>query len=226
MDLLGPRHPMDALVSSICEFEQEPVLTGRIVFYGDSRFTRWKPKYGNVRMEDDLIGRDGNTTVINHGFGTSMMDELLFYYHRAVLPWKPRALVVAAGGNDFWRNYSVFEIVFLMERLMEHARLDMPGIRLFLCDAGVSLRHADDKETSYTYFRDRLNHMFREYCAEHSDTEILSAVHYPGFFEDPSDVGNYSKIRRDIFIEDRTHFNPEGYRIYRDFFRETLKEIL
>lgn len=226
MSIFSPRNPLNSLEDSIVAFEKEPVVTGKILFYGDSRFTRWNARYGNIPLEEALLGSDGKQAVVNHGFGTSMMDELLYYYHRAVLPWRPRALVVAAGGNDLWRGYSDWEYMFLLERLLEYARLDMPGIRLYLVGMSMSLKHADDVETSYTHLRARINRAMEEYCEEHDDTVLLKTDDYPGFFNSAADVGDFHKVRRDIFIEDKVHFNPQGYAIYRDFFREKLADIL
>ena len=46
------------------------------------------------------------------------------------------------------------------------------------------------------------------------------------FYEKAEDVGDPSKVRKDIFIHDQTHFNQLGYDLYRDFFKEVLKDIL
>jgi len=55
-----------------------------ILFVGDSTFTRWKT------IHDDLPGY----TVINRGFGGSTMSDLLFFFDRVVVPYKPRMIVV------------------------------------------------------------------------------------------------------------------------------------
>ena len=39
-------------------------------------------------------------------------------------------------------------------------------------------------------------------------------------------TANVPLARKDIYIEDNVHFNPEGYRLYADFFREALKDEL
>jgi hypothetical protein len=46
------------------------------------------------------------------------------------------------------------------------------------------------------------------------------------FFENPEDIGDYDKIREDIYHEDKTHFNPMGYGMFMDFVRELLDDLL
>ena len=48
----------------------------------------------------------------------------------------------------------------------------------------------------------------------------------PLFYENAEDVGDLSKVRKDIFVRDMTHFNQLGYDLYAAFFREVLKDIL
>ena len=97
--------PMDlkSLESSIVAYEQEPIEKGKILFYGHSLFTRWgHPTWGYRRMDEDLRMKDGSLAVVNHGFGTSTSEELLYYYDRMVRPWEPRALVIASFVLDFF----------------------------------------------------------------------------------------------------------------------------
>ena len=48
----------------------------------------------------------------------------------------------------------------------------------------------------------------------------------PEFFETPEDVGDFRKVREDIFADDKVHPNQEGYDILGEIFREVLDELL
>ena len=109
--MFEPRVPLKRLESRILEFEQETVHTGKILFYGSSGFTRWKPKYGMRPLEEEVRGKDGSLACINHGFGSSTAEELLYYYPRAIKPWAPRALVISIVHNDRGWGYSPNEIM-------------------------------------------------------------------------------------------------------------------
>jgi len=215
------------LESSIVEYENAEIETGKILFYGDSWFTRWKEKYGMRPMEDDIRMKDGSKAVVNHGFGSSTAEEQLFYYHRMVKPWAPRALVLRSSGNDRYFNYSVSEVMYLHARLIEYARQDFPGIRFFLCGAAPSMRNFGT--VSWTVWQNYAldyNKVLKAYCAEHDDCTYVSLVDNPLFFENPEDAGDYKKVRQDIYIEDNVHLNQEGYNLFGELFRDVLKELL
>ena len=42
----------------IREYEQEEIVTGQIVFYGPSCFTRWSTKYGAKPLAESLLDND------------------------------------------------------------------------------------------------------------------------------------------------------------------------
>ena len=101
-----------------------PVKEGLIMFYGDSYFTRWSNDYQNDNMEDVILSKDGSQAVINHGLGGACFDQLLYYYPRMVRAYKPKYLVLKSYGNDHYYGYTTNEILMLMARICQYARLD------------------------------------------------------------------------------------------------------
>ena len=211
--------------TNINEYLKQPVKKGLVMFYGDSGFTRWKEKYGNPNLEDVLLGKDGRQAVVNHGFGSSTADELLYYYPRLVRPWAPRALVFKVSGNDFGFGYSPFEIVFLQARLIEYARRDFPGIKFFLTNTVPQLRYKEYTKTRLRQMSE-YNSLTEDYCLKHEDPYYLDQMNCPLFYKDPAHAGEIEYTRDDIYIEDKGHFNPAGYELYRQFFAEKLKDVL
>lgn len=215
------------LEETILEYEKVPVQENMILFYGDSGFTRWKIRYGNSNLEDEIRRKDGSQAVINHGFGSSTAEEQLYYYPRMVKRWKPRALVLMSYGNDRDYAYSPSEIVALQARLMAYARKDIPGIRFFVCDARPLAKHLGDLcWMSWSNHMYEYNQLIADYCAGHDDCTLVRHIDSPLFFDDPEAVGDYKKIRTDVFVEDQVHYNPQGYGLYRKFFEEILDELL
>ena len=209
----------------IREFEKEPIEKGKIMFYGDSNFTRWKKQYGNVNLEDVILGKDGSKVAINHGFGGSTAEQQLYYYDRAVKPWAPRALVLSTFANDAGKGYTATEIFFLQARLMAYARTDIPGIKFFLCNTKPNLTTAGRglvrKVTMAEY-----NELCADYCLKHDDAYLINRHDWAELYDKPENVGDYEHVRKDLFIEDNTHFNPEGYGLYTKFFIKELDSIL
>jgi len=66
-----------------------PPPENEIVFVGSSSIRMWK----STEAFPDL-------KIINRGFGGSQMADSVRYAERIILPYKPRIVVVFAGGND------------------------------------------------------------------------------------------------------------------------------
>ena len=133
----------------VTDYEQQSDPTGKIVFYGDSAFTRWSTKWGVRPLEEVVRMKDGSQAVVNRGFGTSTAEEQLYYYPRMIKPLAPRALVVQALCNDRDLNYSPAEILFLQARLFDYARHDFPGIGIFAFNARPLMLYCARKNTWY-----------------------------------------------------------------------------
>ena len=206
-------------------YEQDAIQTGKILFYGDSGFTRWNSRYGNRNLEEEFLLPDGSSSVLNHGIGGSTFEELLYFYPRLVRPYAPRAMVIKSFGNDYGQGYSPEEMIFLFSRLLAYARADMPGIRFYVCDYKPSLKKPKDP-VKQKASRDTFNRLLKEYCERHDDCTFVCLSEYPLFYNNPASAGSYTDLREDLFIEDQVHFNQKGYDIYADFFRDVLKDIL
>lgn len=219
------------LEKEIIAYEQQPIETGKILFYGHSMFTRWgNPIWGYRRLDEDIRMRDGSLACVNHGFGTATSEELLYYYPRMVRPWKPRGLVIASLGNDGMYGMSVDQTLSNIFKMCMWARADFPGIKIFLVEPAPQPKLADDK---FPPKWNRNMHRIRYYCAaiadyarSHEDTEVIQLWNRPEFFQTPEDVGDFQKVREDIFADDRSHFNQAGYDLFAPIIREALADLL
>lgn len=216
---------VDRFEKEVVAYEQEQVQEGLIMFYGDSAFTRWNSEWGNRPIEEDIRRKDGSLAVVRRGLGGSTADELLYYYDRIVRPWKPRALVVNVYSNDRDVAYTPEETMGLLARLFEWCRTDFPDMKLYVCDVRPLLLDIERKDTWY-YHQLEFNELLAQYCAKHGDVTLISHIQNPLFFNDAEDVGDYQKVRTDIYIEDKVHWNQLGYDLYKEFFLEALDDIL
>ncbi len=205
-------------------FENKPIEKGLILFYGSSGFTRWKPSFDHRPLEEDIRRKDGSLAAVNHGFGGSTIEEGLYYYNRMVKPWHPRAIVLRFYPNDAGFGYTPTEIVYLHAKLCNWARADFPGVKLYLCDAMPHKRYIHN--TSWQERAHEFNKLLKDYCDANEDCTYVCQSAWPGFYSDPADAGDYSKIRQDIWVGDEVHFTQEGYDIYRDLFLAALDDIL
>ena len=206
-------------------YEQQPVETGKILFYGSSAFTNWRRgKYDNRPLEEDIRMKDGSAAAVNHGFGGGTIEEGLYYYDRMVKPWAPRAIVLRFFPNDVGYGYTPEEIVYQIGLFCYRARTDFPGIKLYICDAMPHMRYIDNP--LWQTLAKRFNRLVREFCRQNEDCCCVSQSTWPGFYEDPADAGNYKKVRQDIWVEDQLHFTQKGYDMYRELFLDALDDIL
>ena len=205
-------------------FEKQPIEKGMILFYGSSGFTRWTPQYHHRPLEEDIRMKDGSPAAVNHGFGGATLEEGLYYYHRMVKPWEPRAIVLRFYPNDVAMGYSPFELVYLTAKFCDWARADIPGVKFYLCDAMPHKRMANNHMWKMTAHK--FNKLLKDYCDANEDCKYVCQSAWPGFYNDPADAGDYGKIRMDIWVEDEIHFTQEGYDIYRDLFLDALDDIL
>jgi lysophospholipase L1-like esterase len=210
--------------NTVLEYEQQPVEKGMILFYGSSGFTRWSTQYGNRPLEEDIRRKDGSPAAVNHGFGGGTIEEGLYYYSRMVKPWEPRAIVLRFFPNDVGFGYAPAEIVYLLAQFCNWARADFPDVKLYLCDAMPHKRHISN--STWQRLAKQFNRLLKDYCDANADCTYVCQSAWPGFYTDPADAGDYSKIRQDIWVADEMHFTQEGYDIYRDLFLNALDDIL
>ncbi len=208
-------------------YEAKPVEKGRIILYGHSTFTRCKPdnRWGHPNVEETVLNKDGTPAILNHGFGTSSADDLLYYYHRMVTPYEPKALALAAGGNDFSFGYTPEEVCQITARVIQYAKADFPEIPVYVFVDTVTLRHKY-ATAQYAARRERYSKCVHEMCEQFEKCTPVSMVHQPFFFSDPADIGHYDRIREDLHCNDQVHFNSYGYTLYHDFLRELFDPLL
>lgn len=228
--MFGSRLEVRRFEKSIEKYESVPVQTGKILFYGHSLFTRcsWIFKTGtnpNPLLEEEVRMKDGSQAIVNHGFGTSSADDLLYYYDRMVRPYKPRALVLATSGNDIGFGYSAKDIMEILARVIHWAQADFPGIPIFVIGNGPALARVGQVNV-YTRLRKEYDVLLRAFCEVTENCTYVDLGNQPFYYNDPEDIGDFDKVRDDIFASDDKHFNAKGYGYFMDFVREFLDELL
>ena len=198
-----------SLEKEVQAYEAEPIQKGGIVFYGPSDFTRWGEKYGNPNLADEVRGASGAKCCINRGFGSSCPEHMLYYYPRMVRPLEPKVLVLssAACGNGGAFGYTAEEMLYQYERIIAYASVDFPDMKIYVYGENKD-RHAGSER------RLACINGLEKIASEIPNCTFIDGTTCPDL------------VRDDLFIEDRVHYNPEGYRIFADFFKNALKDEL
>lgn len=226
--MFGSKLEVRRFEDRIEKYEAVPVQTGKILFYGHSLFTRCSfitTCQENPMLEECVRMKDGSQAIVNHGFGTSSADDLLYYYDRMVRPYKPRALVLTTMSNDAGFGYSAKDIMEILARIVQWAQADFPGIPIYCFSDEPSIKRKGVTDF-YTRIRDEFNQMLEAFCAVTEHCIYVPIEKQPFFYDDPADIGDYDKVREDIFHEDKVHLNPKGYALFMDFVRQLLDDLL
>ncbi|MBQ8894951.1 MAG: hypothetical protein IJ043_11170 [Clostridia bacterium] len=223
--MFGSRLEVRRFEESVLQYEAQPVVQGKILLYGHSLFTRCSSIttcVDNPRIEEELRMKDGSQAIVNHGFGTSSADDLLYYYSRLVRPYQPRALVLATAANDFGMGYTPAEVMDTEARLIDWFKADFPGAPVYCMNYIPTLTHKGMVDL-YTHARTEYNRLLKNYC-KRAGCIYVPLEQMPFFYRDPADAGDYDKVRSDVFVGDRVHLNSAGYRYFIECLRELFGE--
>ena len=226
--MFGSKLKIRRFEDRITRYESFPVEKGKILFYGHSLFTRCSAitnSKDNPKLELEVRMKDGSQAIVNHGFGTSSADDLLYYYDRMVRAYEPRALVLATEANDVGFGYNAKDIMEIQARIIQWAQADFPGIPVYCFNGDPTLKHKGQKNAA-TRIRDEYNQYLEFFCSKTPNCIYVPLEKAPFFFENEEDIGDYDKIREDIFVADQTHLNPKGYAMFMDYIRDLLDDLL
>ena len=177
---------------------------------------------GTVRADDehscicrsDLFDHLFDVYFVNRGFGSSCPEHQLYYYSRLIKPLAPSVLVYSPWGNWDSFGYSAEESWELAERVVVWTQTDFPGCRVYLL-GGSWGRDLPDYRVHYTM--QDFDALMRRYAETHDEV----------FFIDPKPAfEGYGRGEDTSIYSDHVHFNQKGYDMYRDFFRDVLKDEL
>ena len=189
---------------AIAKFEAQervnPSPPGGVVFFGSSTIVLW-----------DLKKYFPELPAINRGFGGSQMADARYYVGRAVMPLRPRVVVVYSGDNDLAAGKSPEDIAAEFRDLCRLIHSQLPETRIIVLGVKPSLARAHLLEKQRM-----VNRLLRTQCERDPrlrfvDTERLM-------------LGADGTIRKELLAKDGLHLNEEGYRVWTEALRPLLVE--
>lgn len=228
--MFGSRLEVKRFEEDILKYEARPVETGKILFYGHSLFTRTSFIYcdrhlekNHPLLEEAVRMKDGSQAIINHGFGTSSADDLLYYYDRLVRPYAPRALFLATAGNDIGFGYSAAEIMNIEATLIDWFQADFPGAPVYCFGRTPTLKRKGVVD-AFVRIGLEYNDLLKDYCAQKEGVTYIALNEAPCYFEKPEDIGDYNKVWDDVYDTDQVHLNKMGYGRFMEYIRDLLEK--
>ena len=186
----------DKWEKDIQKFEEEdkksPPPAEGIVFVGSSSVRLWKVK----EAFPDL-------PVINRGFGGSEMGDAARYAERIVIAYKPRTVVVFAGGNDINAGKTPEQVADAFKELVKKVHVALPKAKIHYISLFPNVQRASQDEKCR-----KANELIEAFT---KTDERLGYINVRPKMEGPDGKG-----RPELLRPDGLHMNDEGYKIWNE----------
>lgn len=168
-----------------------PTPRGGILFIGSSSIRLWKT------LKQDLL----DLPVLNRGFGGSQIIDSVNYADRIVFPYKPRHIVMYAGGNDINAKKSPEQVFADFRAFVALVHAKLPRARI----SYISIAPNPARWSQIVQVREA-NRLIEEYTRTDKRLGFINVF--------PHMLGADGQPKPDIFVDDRLHMNPRGYEIW------------
>jgi lysophospholipase L1-like esterase len=161
-----------------------------VLFIGSSTIRLWK----------SLVRDFPEHRVINRGFGGSEIVDSTHFADRIVFPYKPRMVVLRAGGNDINGGKSAQQVFVDFTEFVSKIRSRLPGteiVYISLCPSPARWQQAREERV--------LNGLIQDFARRTAGVKYVETYDLS--------VGPDGKPRPELFVEDKLHFNTEGYEL-------------
>ena len=179
--------------------KETPPPEGAVLFTGASAIRLWKT------LAQDFPEHK----VINRGFGGSQMADSVYFADRIVIPYKPKMIVIQAGGNDINSGKPPEQVLADFKAFVEKVHSKLPETRIaFLCINPNPARWGQVENQK------RANQLVKDYIA------TVKYLDYIDIFD--AMLGPDGQPREDLFVADRLHPNDNGYQVRAAIIRKHL----
>jgi lysophospholipase L1-like esterase len=177
----------------------KPPPENEIVFVGSSSIRMWK----SAEAFPDL-------KVINRGFGGSEIADALKYADRIILPYRPRVVVVFAGGNDINAGKTPERVADDFKALVAKIHGALPKAKVYYISLFPNVkRRAQDEKCR------KLNDLIQAFT---KGDERLGYIDTASRMR-AADGGP----RPELLLDDGLHMNGEGYKIWNEMVGAVLR---
>ncbi len=186
----GPYKFDNEILAFLAADKIKPPSSGAILFAGASSIRLWKT------LAEDFP----QYTVFNRGFGGSTLADNIFFADQIVLPYKPKLILIQAGGNDINNGKSPEQVFADFKTYVAKVRSKLPETRIVYLGINASPARWSQAEK-----QKEANRLIKDYCTSGQNlgfVDLFDAM-----------LGPDGMPRTDIFVEDKLHPNEAGYKI-------------
>jgi len=167
---------------------KEPIL-----LIGSSSFTKW------TDVQDYFPGYP----ILNRGFGSSALPDLIRYVDEIVFPYDPKQIIIYCGENDIAASDTITAQIVLQrfEQLFFLIRNKLKKVPVDF----ISIKPSPSRWKMEPVFVES-NKLIKQFLSKQPNTKFID-VHTAMLNADGS-------VKEEIFLADKLHMNPKGYAIW------------
>ncbi len=182
--------------NEISAFEKEDLKgtppENAILFVGSSSILFW----------EELPQHFPEKKIIKRGFGGSETSDLIYYFNRIILKYKPAEIVIYTGENDIATSNKSSQIVFNdFKTLIQKIHSQLPKTKIII----FSLKPSPSRWVKIEEFK-KVNKLLMEYFIKTNYGTFVN------IFDDM--LNNTGQPRTELFKSDKLHMNKMGYDIW------------
>jgi lysophospholipase L1-like esterase len=176
-----------------------PPARGGVVFTGSSTIRGWKTLAQDYPQHN----------VINRGFGGSQIVDATHFADRIVTNYEPKMVFLRSGGNDINAGKKAETVFKDFQNFVAavHAKLpETDVVFIGLSPAPVRWKERDENK--------KLNDLVQAWAKTAPHVKYVETYNMT--------VNPDGTPREELFLKDRLHFNPEGYKLLSEHVRPFL----
>jgi lysophospholipase L1-like esterase len=192
-ETLGQAEPFaDEIRAFTTQDSLQPPPQNAVLFVGSSSFRLWP----------DINKAFPGYKVINRGFGGSSIPDVIRYADQVIFPYNPKQVIIYCGENDIASDTVDSKMVSeRFKTLFNLIRERLPQAQIVF----VSIKPSPSRE-KYLPIVKQANQIIKNFLWQQPNTI------YVDVFSRMIDANG--KPRPELFVEDRLHMTPEGYKIW------------
>jgi lysophospholipase L1-like esterase len=149
--------------------------------------------------------------VINRGFGGSHIADSTHFADRIIIPCAPRLIVLRAGGNDIAAGKSPEQVGHDFQDFVTTVRTKLPDVDIIYIGWNPTAARWQNREREQA-----ANTLIRNYIQQHPHLKYVDTWNLV--------LGPDGLPRPELFVADKLHFTPAGYKILTDLVRPLLRD--
>ena len=167
-----------------------PPPKNALLFVGSSTIVRWKT------LQQDYPAHQ----IINRGFGGNEIADSTHFADRMIFPYQPRTIFLRAGGNDIHNGKTPEQVFADFKEFVATVHAKLPKTEIVYISLSPSIARWDERDAGK-----KLNALIADFV---NRTPRLKYIETADLVLDAK-----GEPRPELFVEDKLHFSPEGYKL-------------